>query len=98
MQGIPLCERIRHLVSHELRAIRAQHGLSTILPAASRVPGYPGDRLECGQLRIGAARLAVLAPAAAGALSRAPDRSHAQHPGAVQVASVLGSYQPDRGP
>lgn len=64
--GVPVVQRVGDPVPDELRAVRAQHGLGAVLPAAGRLPGHPGDRVERGQLRPGAPRFPVLAAVAAG--------------------------------
>lgn len=53
LQGVLECQRVSHLVFDELREVRAQHSVSAVLPAASRIPRHPRHSVERGQLRVG---------------------------------------------
>jgi len=50
VQAVSFCERFGHSVPDESRKVRQVDGLCAVLPAAGRLLGHSGDRLECRQL------------------------------------------------
>ena len=57
LQGVPFCERVRHLVPDELREVWQEHRVCAILPSAGRIPGNPRHSLECRQFWSGAGKV-----------------------------------------
>lgn len=98
LQGIPLVQRIRHPLPDELRTIRQEHGVRSVLPAASRLSGDPRDSVERRQFWFGEEGVSVVPTAPAGPVARTPNRCDAEHTGEVQMASVLCRHQSHRRP